>query len=133
MFSYTHLDASLRDTMYPNENCEFFNEQDQRWALVSRKAILSSELHKRLQMSFKGACLNRKMLTGKRQRGGQGSSPQGSFGKQLCQPQTLRILASTLNVKALFSSSTHPDATLERSQEGIRKLNLCKTRKFSYL
>lgn len=133
MYFYTHLDASLRDTVYPNENCEFFTEQDQRWALVCQEAILSSELHKRFQMSYKAARHNPKMLSGKRQQAGQGPSPQGSLGNQLHQPQTLRILASTLSVKALFSSSTYPEAILERSQEGIRKLNLCKTRKFSYL
>lgn len=70
------------------------------------------------------------MLLGRRHLDRQGLSPQSSFGKQFCQPEILRVLASTLKAKTLFSSSTYPDAILERSQEGIRKLNPHKTKSF---
>ena len=44
-----------------------------------------------------------------------------------------QIDTSTLKAKTLFLSSTYSYAILERSQESIKELHLCKTKNFSYL
>lgn len=117
--------------MYANENCELFNEQDQRWALISQEAILSSELPTGFQTwDYKATHLNHTDC--------QAGDIQVGWDRHLRPASEISIAnhkhpashhpLSTLKAKTHFPSSTYPYAILERSQGDIRKLNLCKTK-----
>lgn len=112
---------------------EFFNEQDQRWALVNQEIILSSEFPKGFQTwGYKTTYLNYKCYQARDiwvDKGHHlGPALEISFANH-----KHSVLASTLKAKTLFSSSTHPDAILEKIQEGIREFNLWKTKNVFYL